>query len=321
MLPIYEVGEHQGQQYFAMKLAPGGSLSGKVDEWVHDPKVAVAVFIKVCRAVDFRTAGGILHRDLKPGNILMDADGTPFVTDFGLAKKVDGDSNLTQSGAILGTPSYMAPERGRAEKQLTTAADVYALGAILYELLTGRPPFRGPTVLDTILQVIEKEPADPRSVNAKADRDLSVVALKCLEKNPSKRYETAAALADDLDRWVRGEAVTARALTRSERAIRWVRRNRMFTALGGGARSRSSSWARSLSTLRHTSQRAERGHRRPQRARDEPGPDRRRSGEGGRPDGARKTEDAAMSKVATRRPAPLRLAGSSRLAEGRVWTA
>ena len=206
IVPIYEVGEYQGQHYFSMKLVPGGSLAGKVEAWVHSPKAAVSVFVKVCRAVDFAHRRGILHRDLKPGNILMDRDGTPFVTDFGLAKKVEGDSNLTQSGAIVGTPSYMAPEQARAEKQLTTAADVYALGAILYELLTGRPPFRGPTVLDTILLVIEKDAVDPRTLNPKADRDLSVVAAReCLEKDPGKRYESAAAAADDLDRWLRAE--------------------------------------------------------------------------------------------------------------------
>ena len=225
VLPIYEVGEHQGQQYFAMKLVPGGSLAGKVEAWVNDPKAAVSVFVKVCRAVDFAHRRGILHRDLKPGNILMDRDGTPFVTDFGLAKKVDGDSNLTQSGAIVGTPSYMAPEQARAEKQLTTAADVYALGAVLYELLTGRPPFRGPTVLDTILQVIEKEAPDPRTLNPKADRDLSVVALKCLEKNPTKRYESAAPLADDLERWARGEPIPG-AADRKGRAGTQVDRGR-----------------------------------------------------------------------------------------------
>ncbi|HEV3435872.1 MAG TPA: serine/threonine-protein kinase, partial [Gemmata sp.] len=136
VLPIYEIGEHLGQQYFSMKLVPGGSLARKVTELVKDPKAAVAMFVKVCRAVDFAHRRGILHRDLKPGNILLDADGMPYVTDFGLAKKVEGDSTLTQSGAIVGTPSYMAPEQARAEKGLTTGVDVYALGAILYELLT-----------------------------------------------------------------------------------------------------------------------------------------------------------------------------------------
>ncbi|HEV3384472.1 MAG TPA: protein kinase, partial [Gemmata sp.] len=224
VLPIYEVGEHLGQQYFAMKLVPGGSLAGKVTELVKDPRKAVAVFVKVCRAVDFAHRRGILHRDLKPGNILLDGDGTPYVTDFGLAKKVEGDSNLTQSGAIVGTPSYMAPEQARADKGLTTGVDVYALGAILYELLTGKPPFRGPTVLDTILQVLEKEAADPRSLKPEADKDLSLIALKCLSKEPGKRYESASVMADDLERWHRGEPIAARATSPGERLLMWARR-------------------------------------------------------------------------------------------------
>jgi serine/threonine protein kinase len=232
ILPIYEIGEHLGQHYFSMKLISGGSLARKVAELVNDPKAAVAMLAKVCRAVDFAHRRGILHRDLKPGNILLDADGTPYVTDFGLAKKVEGDSNLTQSGAIVGTPSYMAPEQARAEKGLSTGVDVYALGAILYELLTGQPPFRGPTVLDTILQVLEKDAIAPRAVNPRADRDLSLITLKCLVKEPGKRYESASALADDLERWCRGEAIQARPVGRGEKAMKWVRKPRHYLASG-----------------------------------------------------------------------------------------
>lgn len=208
-----------------MKMVTGGSLAGRASELVKDPKAAVRVLSKVCRAVDFAHRRGVLHRDLKPANVVLDADGTPYVTDFGLAKKVEGDSGLTQSGAIVGTPSYMAPDQARAERQLTTAADVYALGAVLYELLTGRPPFRAESVVDTILQVLDRDPAAPTSINAKADRDLSVVALKCLQKDPGRRYESAAALADDLDRWARGEPIAARPVGRLERGWKWVRRN------------------------------------------------------------------------------------------------
>jgi len=225
ILPIYEVGEHLGQHYFSMKLIPGGNMATKVAEWVKDLKAAVAVFGKVCRAVDFAHRRGILHRDLKPENILLDADGTPYVTDFGLAKKVEGDSNLTQSGAIVGTPSYMAPEQARAEKGPTTAVDVYALGAILYELLTGRPPFRGSNVMDTVLQVLNREPVNPQAVNPKADRDLSLVSLRCLEKDPAKRYESAAALADELEHWLDGQPLSVRPLTPAAQAWRWTKRN------------------------------------------------------------------------------------------------
>jgi hypothetical protein len=151
-----------------------------------------------------------LHRDLKPGNILLDAAGEPYVTDFGLAKRLEGDSHATQTGAILGTPSYMAPEQAGGKKGLTTAVDVYSLGAILYQVLTGRPPFRADTPLDTVLQVLEREPERPRAVNPKADRDLELICLKCLAKDPQQRYGSAEALAAELERWLAGEPLSVR---------------------------------------------------------------------------------------------------------------
>jgi hypothetical protein len=225
ILPVYEVGEHDGRPYFSMKLADGGTLAERVPDLLKSPRAAARLVAKLSRALHHAHQRGILHRDLKPANVLLDAGGEPLVADFGLAKRTDADSGVTQSGAIVGTPSYMAPEQARGSKAITTAADVYALGAILYELLAGRPPFRGPTVMETVLQVLERAPDHPRAANPRADRDLSAVALKCLEKDPADRYESAAALADDLDRWVAGEPTRARPLSPPAQAWRWLRRH------------------------------------------------------------------------------------------------
>jgi hypothetical protein len=233
IVPIYEVGEYQGQHYFSMKLIDGGSVADHVDELRKDRKKAVRLVAQAARAVHYAHQRGILHRDLKPANILLDKDGQPHVTDFGLAKKTTGDAGMTHSGAIVGTPSYMAPEQAAAKKDLTTAADVYSLGAILYELLTGRPPFRGATPLDTLMQVMEKEPSRPRSLDATIDRDLETIVLKCLEKSPERRYSSASTLVDDLERWLKGEPITARPSGAVERASKWARRRPAAAALLG----------------------------------------------------------------------------------------
>ena len=234
ILPIYEVGSHDGQHYFSMKLIDGGNLADRLADLNRQPRQAVALLSRCARAIHFAHERGVLHRDLKPANILLSRDGLPFISDFGLARKVEGDSRLTQTGAIVGSPSYMPPEQARAEKQLTTAADVYALGAILYELLTGQPPFRGPTALDTVMQVIEKEPTPPRQIEPTADPELAIIALKCLEKDPARRYASAADLADDLDRWLQGEPIHARPATSAERVRKWVRRNPALAAALSG---------------------------------------------------------------------------------------
>jgi Protein kinase domain len=225
ILPVYEVGEHEGRPFFSMKLATGGSLADRVKQLVADPTAVATLVATLARAVHFAHQRGILHRDLKPANVLLDGDDTPLITDFGLAKRTGADSGMTQSGAIVGTPSYMSPEQARSGKAVTTASDVYALGAILYELLAGQPPFRGETVMDTLYLVMDQPPPHPRSANPLADRDLAAVALKCLEKNAAERYESAAALADELDRWIAGEPTRARPLSPPAQAWRWLKRH------------------------------------------------------------------------------------------------
>jgi WD40 repeat protein len=237
IVPIFEVGTHEGLHYFSMKLIEGGSLAQAVGsgQWTVGSKEAerraAQLLATVARAVHFAHQQRILHRDLKPANILLDAAGEPHVTDFGLAKRVEGDSKLTQSGAIVGTPSYMAPEQAAGKKSVGTAADVYGLGAILYELLTGQPPFRDETPLNTLFRVLHEEPARPRSLNARIDRDLDTICLKSLDKDPARRYGSAEAFAEDLERWLAGEPIRARRSGVAERTVKWAKRRPAIAGL------------------------------------------------------------------------------------------
>jgi hypothetical protein len=214
-----------------MQFIGGGTLAQHVGRFTADPEAAARLLATVARAVHFAHQRMILHRDLKPGNILLDAEGQPHVTDFGLAKRVEDGRGQTLTGTPVGTPGYMAPEQAAGKKGLTWAADVYGLGAVLYELLTGRPPFKAETQVDTILQVLEDEPVPPARRRPGVPRDLEVICLKCLSKEPGKRYKSAEALAVDLEHFLAGEPIDARPVGVWERGWRWSLRNRLRVGL------------------------------------------------------------------------------------------
>jgi TolB-like protein/Tfp pilus assembly protein PilF len=226
IVPIHEVGERDGSCYFSMKFVEGGQLDEVAKREPMPIRQAVELIAKVARTVHYAHEHGILHRDIKPGNILLDAKGEPHLTDFGLARLVESESSVTQTLDVLGTPSYMAPEQAVGNNAaVSSATDVYGLGAVLYQLLTGQPPFAGGTTYETIKLLEDTEPRPPRLLNLKIDRDLSTICLKCLEKDPKRRYSSALALAEDLERWLKHEPIAARRIGILTRGKKWVRRN------------------------------------------------------------------------------------------------
>src|SRR5580765_848599 len=237
IVAMHEVSAHEGQPFFAMDFIEGQSL-GKLNaecevrnaEWLR----RAARYVKiVAEAIHYAHEHGILHRDLKPSNVLIDPFDQPRVTDFGLAKNLHHDSELTLSGQVLGSPNYMSPEQAAAKRGLVgRRSDVYSLGAILYHLLTGRPPFVGETLTDTLQDVVNTEPVSPRLLNPSVPRDLETLCLKCLEKEPARRYPTAQALAEDLDRFLRHEPIHARPIGPTARLWRWCRRKPLVASLG-----------------------------------------------------------------------------------------
>jgi WD40 repeat protein len=234
IVPIHEVGEHDGLPFFSMEYCPGGSLAQKLAGTPLPPRQAAALVETLARAMHAAHEAGVVHRDLKPANVLLTADGTPKVTDFGLAKRLGEGQGQTVSGAVVGTPSYMAPEQAAGKsKEVGPAADTYALGAVLYECLTGRAPFKAASPLDTILQVGIEDPVPPRRLQSKTPRDLETVCLRCLEKQPGRRYATALELAEDLRRFRAGEPVRARPVGAAEHAWKWARRRPALAAAYG----------------------------------------------------------------------------------------
>src|SRR5438477_4657091 len=225
IVPIHEVGERDGSCYFSMKFVEGGQLDEVARREPMPPRRGAELIAKVARTVHYAHEHGILHRDIKPGNILLDAKGEPHLTDFGLARLVESESSVTQTLDVLGTPSYMAPEQALGNNAaVSSVTDVYGLGAVLYQLLTGQPPFAGGTTYETIKLLLDTEPRQPRALNGKIDRDLSTTCLKCLEKDPKRRYSSAVAFAEDLERWLKHEPILARHAGVFARGQKWMRR-------------------------------------------------------------------------------------------------
>ncbi len=225
IVKVHRVGVSDDRHYYSMDFIDGQSLAQRLGNGPLPGRDAARFMVTIAKAIHHANEQGILHRDIKPGNILIDRSDEPHVTDFGLAKHLTGDRGQTRTGAVMGTPSYMAPEQARGEKDLTPATDVYGLGALLYELVTGRPPFRGETALDTLKQVLEHEPVPPRLLNPRIDRDLETICMKCLAKSPRDRYASAAAVADDLSLYLDGAPIQARSLNMLDYLSRTLERS------------------------------------------------------------------------------------------------
>src|SRR5205085_701350 len=232
IVPIHEVGERDGSCYFSMKFVEGGQLDEVVRHAPMSSRQAAELVARVARTVHYAHEHGILHRDIKPGNILLDQKGEPHLTDFGLARLVETESTVTRTMEVLGTPSYMAPEQAIGNNaRVTSATDVYGLGAVFYQLLTGHPPFAGGATYETIKLLLDTEPRQPRLLNPKVDRDLATICLKCLDKDPQRRYSSALTLAEDFERWLKHEPILARHTGIFTRGTKWVRRNPAMAAL------------------------------------------------------------------------------------------
>jgi serine/threonine-protein kinase len=249
IVQIYEVGEEKGLPFFSLEFVDGSNLNKKIAGTPLPPREAAALLQKLAEAMHYAHEHGIIHRDLKPSNVLLTRDGAPKVGDFGLAKQLD-NAGQTQSGAVMGTPSYMAPEQASGKtKEIGPGTDVYALGATLYECLTGRPPFRASTTPETLHQVVSEEPVPPARLNPATPRDLETICLMCLQKDRTKRYDSAADLAEDLRRFQAGEPIKARPVGPAERLWRWCKRNPRVAALSGAAAALIVGWAVSASAL------------------------------------------------------------------------
>src|SRR6266480_3698840 len=226
IVPIYEVGERDGHCYFSMKFVEGGQLDEVVKHTPMSIRHAAELIAKLARTISYAHEHGILHRDIKPGNVLLDAKDEPHLTDFGLARLVETESTVTRTMEVLGTPSYMAPEQALGNNaSVTSATDIYGLGAVLYQLLTGHPPFAAGTTYETVRLLLDTEPRQPCLLNPKIDRDLATICLKCLDKDPQRRYSSALALAEDLEHWLKHEPIRARRTGPVTRGRKWVRRN------------------------------------------------------------------------------------------------